>query len=139
MTQLDDRPFDPADLPFGSAGVIPHTAPPCDVEAFIERVGGDVELAREMALLFVPDALRLLDGLASGVAANDAERLRQDAHALKGSAGNFDAAPTVAAALALEMMGKSGDIAGAPAVMDQLRVDLAALIEALRTFAESQP
>ena len=101
--------------PSTAASVPSHAVPPCDVEAFVERVGGDVELAREMALLFVPDALRLLDGLAGAIAAGNAERVRQDAHALKGSAGNFDAAPTVQGAAPLEIMGKAGDLAGGAA------------------------
>ncbi len=45
-----------------SARQAPALPPPdaCDVDAFIERVGGDADLAREMAVLFIPDAIRLV-------------------------------------------------------------------------------
>ena len=120
-----------------SAPATGGATPACDVGSFIERVGGDVELAREMALLFVPDALRLLDTIDAAIAAGDAERLRQEAHALKGSAGNFDAAPTVNGAFALEVMGRSGQIAGASVVFAKLRSDVEQLAAELQAFAEA--
>ena len=106
------------------------------MDAFIERVGGDAELAREMAMLFIPDAIRLLEGLRAAVEAGDAERLRQEAHALKGAAGNFGAARVVAAAYELEMMGKSGDLSKAAGVFSELQPAAAALLDALRLFGE---
>ena len=108
----------------------------CDMDAFIERVGGDAELAREMAMLFIPDAIRLLEGLRVSIEAGDAERLRQEAHALKGAAGNFGAARVVAAAYELEMMGKSGDLSKAAGVFSELQPVAAALLDALRLFGE---
>jgi CheY-like chemotaxis protein len=118
----------------------PRPAPQsaCDIDAFIARVGGDVGLAREMALLFIPDAVRLLDGIRMAVDAGDAERLRQEAHALKGAAGNFDAARAVAGALALERMGKAGDLSEARAVSASLHQETTRLIDALRAFGEDR-
>ncbi|MEO7272107.1 MAG: response regulator, partial [Vicinamibacterales bacterium] len=110
----------------------------CDVDSFIERVGGDVDLAREMATLFIPDAIRLMDGIREAVAAGHAERLRQEAHALKGAAGNFNATRVVASALDLELMGKSGDLARATAVFATLEADATLLLAALRTFGQAR-
>jgi two-component system, sensor histidine kinase and response regulator len=109
----------------------------CDVHAFIERVGGDEELAREMAMLFIPDAVRLLEAIREAVEAGDAERLRQEAHALKGAAGNFSAARVVASSQALELMGKSGDVSKSGAVFVALQADAARLIDELRIFGEA--
>jgi signal transduction histidine kinase/CheY-like chemotaxis protein len=114
----------------------PHSA--CDIDAFIARVGGDVGLAREMALLFIPDAVRLLEGIRQAVDTGDAERLRQEAHALKGAAGNFDASRTVGGALALERMGKAGDLSEARAVSAALHQETTRLIDALRAFGEDR-
>jgi HPt (histidine-containing phosphotransfer) domain-containing protein len=91
-----------------------------------------------MALLFIPDALRLLAGIRSAAEAGDAERLRQDAHALKGAAGNFDAVRTVSGAQALELMGKEGDLSRAATIIDQLQLDTVTLIDALRAFGEAR-
>jgi signal transduction histidine kinase/CheY-like chemotaxis protein len=108
----------------------------CDLDAFVDRVGGDEELAREMALLFVPDAHRLLEGLRSAIEAGDADRVRLDAHALKGAAGNFDAARTVAAAYELECIGRHGDLSRAAEVLATLSLETTQLIEALSAFGE---
>jgi signal transduction histidine kinase/CheY-like chemotaxis protein len=115
--------------------VMEHEA--CDLNAFIERVGGDEELAREMALLFIPDATRLLDKIEQAVQDGDAERLRQEAHALKGAAGNFGAARTVNAAIELEHMGRTGDLTRSREVAAALREDTVRLIHALRIFGEA--
>jgi CheY-like chemotaxis protein len=109
----------------------------CDVDAFIERVGGDVDLAREMAVLFIPDAIRLVDAIREAVDAADPERLRQEAHALKGAAGNFGAARVVAAAFDLEKMGRGGDLSRSKDVFASLAVDASQLVDALRAFAET--
>ncbi len=117
----------------------PAPPPPdaCDVDAFIERVGGDVDLAREMAVLFIPDAIRLVGAIKEAVDAGDADRLRQEAHALKGAAGNFGAARVVAASFDLETMGKAGDLSRAKDVFASLNTDASQLVEALRSFAET--
>jgi two-component system sensor histidine kinase/response regulator len=107
----------------------------CNVDAFIERVDGDTELAREMAVLFIPDAMRLVSEIQAAIESGDSKGLREAAHALKGAAGNFDAARTVAGALDLERMGKAGDLSRAQEVFANLSVETTHLIEALRKFA----
>jgi HPt (histidine-containing phosphotransfer) domain-containing protein len=42
--------------------------------------------------------------------AGDGEALREAAHALRGAAGNFAAAPVVEAARQLELQGRTGDL-----------------------------
>ncbi len=127
-----ERPAAPEEPP------VPASQSACDIAAFIARVGGDVGLAREMALLFIPDAVRLLEGIRQAIDAGDAERLRQEAHALKGAAGNFDATRTVAGALALERMGKAGDLSEARGVSAALHQETTRLIDALRAFGEDR-
>jgi HPt (histidine-containing phosphotransfer) domain-containing protein len=139
LLELVSRAGAPPTAPLDMWAAPPPPAPSiCDLAAFVHRVGGDLELAREMALLFIPDAVRLLAAIRGAAELGDAERLRQEAHALKGAAGNFDAARTVAGAQALELMGKSGDLSRAGAVIDQLQLDTAPLIETLRAFGEAR-
>jgi signal transduction histidine kinase/DNA-binding response OmpR family regulator/HPt (histidine-containing phosphotransfer) domain-containing protein len=135
-------PVPPVPVTAAAPAAAPAAAAPrgraCDVDAFIARVGGDVELAREMSILFIPDAVRLLDAIRDAVAEGNAERLRQEAHALKGAAGNFGAALVVAGASDLEMIGKSGDLSRSKAVLVTLNLDAVQLIDALRAFGEAR-
>ena len=78
----------------------------------------------------------MIDGIREAVAAGSAERLRQEAHALKGAAGNFNATRVVASALDLELMGKSGDLARSRAVFATLEADATQLLAALQAFGE---
>jgi len=126
------------------AGAPAPDAPPppapasCDLNAFIDRVGGDLELAREMATLFIPDAKRLLEKIREAVGAANAERLRHEAHALKGAASNFNATQVVAASLDLESMGRSGDLARSHAVFTALEADIDLLLTELAAFGEAR-
>ncbi|HEX6974168.1 MAG TPA: Hpt domain-containing protein [Vicinamibacterales bacterium] len=112
--------------------------PPCNTGAFIERLGGDAELARQMARVFLAQIDRLTAAVHAALAAADPEALRTAAHAVKGSAANFDAAPTVAVAAAIEQHGRSGDIAAAAGLIDTLDLEVARLVTALREFGGSQ-
>jgi HPt (histidine-containing phosphotransfer) domain-containing protein len=110
---------------------------PFDEAALQERVEGDVELLREIIKLFLADSPRLIEDVRAAVAAGDAAALKRAAHTLKGAAANFGAAPVVAAALELEMMGRTGDLSGAAPARDRLEAALCALDAALAALAES--
>jgi HPt (histidine-containing phosphotransfer) domain-containing protein len=105
--------------------------PPFDEAALRERVEGDTELLREIVELFLDDSPRQMVAVQAAVAASNAQALRRAAHALKGAASNFGAAAVVAAALELETMARTGNVAGAAAVADRLAVALLALEGAL--------
>jgi HPt (histidine-containing phosphotransfer) domain-containing protein len=108
--------------------------PSCDTGAFIARLGGDGELARQMACVFLGQIDRLLDAVRAAIAAGDADALRRAAHAVKGAAANFDAAPTVAAAAALEQLGRTGDVSQAHALLAILEPEVVRLVAALHEF-----
>jgi two-component system, sensor histidine kinase and response regulator len=90
----------------------------------LERLGGDEELLREVAQLFLEEYPVLVSELRTAVAAGDAEALQRAAHSLKGSVSNFGADAAHEAAFALEMTGRSRE-------MSQARSRLLALEEAL--------
>ena len=108
--------------------------PPCDTGAFIARLGGDAELARQLARAYIGQADRLSSAVRAAVAARDPEAIRRAAHAMKGSAANFDATPTVSAAAELERIGRAGDLAQVEEVFVRLEAESARLVAALREF-----
>ncbi len=132
------KPIHPPDLWQAIDTVLPPAAarddlpkaPPAavvDREALLARIGGDMELLRELVGLYRADYPRLLAEIQAAVRANDADRLRRAAHTLKASAGTFGAEQVCAAAKRLEAMGRDGTLAGAAEAG-------AALEEALRQF-----
>ena len=79
----------------------------------LSRVGGDFELLREVVGLFLDDYPRALEKIRNAVAANDASGVEHNAHSLKGSVSTFGAKDVFEAALALEKLGRSGNLSAA--------------------------
>ena len=77
----------------------------------LSRVGGDEELLREMAQLFLEEYPRVLSEVRSAVGSGNAKAVERGAHNLKGSVGNFGADSAFQAALELEMAGRRGNLA----------------------------
>lgn len=98
-----------------------------DREIALARVGGDIELLKEIAILFLEDYPKVLAELHDAVAANDAKALERSAHGLKGSVSNFGANAAVEAALQLEMMGRAKQLAEVTQVLCTLELALASL------------
>ncbi len=81
-----------------------------------------MDFLEEIAALFAEDCPKLLSDIRSAIDKKNATALEHAAHTLKGSVANFGAEPARQAALRLEMMGRSGDLAPAPeacAVLEQ--------------------
>lgn len=108
-----------------------------DYNAAMERVGGDEELLKEVARLFLDDCARSLQELEEAVTAGDAKRLEREAHTLKGSVANFGAAPVTDAAFALETMGRNQDLSTAKQGLQHLQNTLNTLKPELLTLANS--
>jgi HPt (histidine-containing phosphotransfer) domain-containing protein len=106
-------------------------------EDALERVGGDEDLLRDVAELFVQECPRLLSNIEEAIRHKDAGALERSAHELKGAAANFAAQSVVDTAFQLETMGRNGDVEAAPKVfvemeskIDRLKQDLASFIHA---------
>lgn len=93
----------------------------------LSRVGGDAELLKEIAILFLDDYPKSLSELHQAVETGDARLLERTAHGLKGSVSNFGARPAVDAALQLEAMGRAHKLAEVEQVLHTLELALAAL------------
>jgi two-component system sensor histidine kinase/response regulator len=106
-----------------------------DESVALSRVGGDVELLREVIGLFLDDYPQSLDMIRDAVARGDQSSLERHAHSLKGSVSTFGAQEAFEAAMALEKQGRTGDLAQAQDGLSRLEHALATLrpeLEALQ-------
>jgi HPt (histidine-containing phosphotransfer) domain-containing protein len=107
-----------------------------DESVALSRVGGDVELLREVVGLFLDDYPQSLELIREAVAKGDQSSLERHAHSLKGSVSTFGADEAFEAALALEKQGRTGDLACAQDGLRRLEHAMIALrpeLEALQT------
>ena len=105
-----------------------------DLQLALARVGGDKELLREIAVLFIEECPRALTEIQEAVATRDAAKLENTAHALKGSVANFGARDAVEAAFRLEQMGRANQMTGAGAVLSTLENALSAVCAELASL-----
>lgn len=91
------------------------------------RVGGDTELLRELAQLFLEESPRLMAELRLAYEQGDARQVERTAHGLKGSVANFGAKPAVEAAYQIEQLGKAGKLETVAEVLRSLDLALLAL------------
>jgi CheY-like chemotaxis protein/HPt (histidine-containing phosphotransfer) domain-containing protein len=107
-----------------------------DGKAVLARVGGDVQLLREIIGLFEKDCPLLLGEIRTAVAASDAAALQRAAHRLKGSVSNFAARPAVEAAARLESLGASALIDEAGSALETLEQEIERLWPALAALPQ---
>jgi PAS domain S-box-containing protein len=93
---------------------------PVDRVALLARLGGDEDLMRDVAHLFVEDCRERLEAIKSAIDRMDADLLRKEAHTLKGSAANVSADELSEAARVLESMGAAKALEGADAAWRRL-------------------
>lgn len=91
-----------------------------DRDALLDRVGGDEELLREITSIFLLEYPALLRQIQDGLSRGDTRRIELAAHSLKGSVANFGVPAAIEAAHRLEVIGRSGSIAEAPAAIAHL-------------------
>ena len=106
-----------------------------DRTALMERLGGDVELFQEIAGLFREDCPKLLSDIRSAVNGANPAALERAAHTLKGCVANFGAQGAVQAALNLERIGRSRQIAAAKGACETLEAEIARFQQALDALA----
>jgi len=99
-----------------------------DEASALSRLGGDLDLFKKMAQLFIKDSPSLMAQIREGISSGDSWAVEQSSHKLKGSAGYLSAGQVQEAALTLETLGRSHDLLGA-------EVALKALEEAVRDLA----
>ena len=106
-----------------------------DESVALNRVGGDLELLREVVGLFLDDYPQSLEKIRDAVGRGDHAGLERHAHSLKGAVSTFGANEAFEAALALEKQGRGGDLTSALNGLSRLEHALLALrpeLEALQ-------
>ena len=107
-----------------------------DESVALSRVGGDIELLREVVGLFLDDYPQSLDLIRQAVAQGDQSSLERHAHSLKGSVSTFGAQEAFDAAQVLEKQGRTGDLSQSQdglAKLEQALINLRPELEALQT------
>jgi signal transduction histidine kinase/DNA-binding response OmpR family regulator len=102
--------------------------------AALDRVGGDFQLLQEVAQLFLDEYPETLERIRHGMEQGSAKDVEHEAHTLKGSVANFEAAATVRAALALETLGRSGSLEHGMGLYQALTRELDRLRPVLETI-----
>jgi CheY-like chemotaxis protein len=102
-----------------------------DQATALARLNNDPDLLQELAKTFLNDAPRMLQDAYEAVAAADAPKLRRSAHCLKGAVSIFAEGDAYQAALALETLGRSANLAHAAKTLGILERELQRLYPAL--------
>ena len=110
-----------------------------DWKAAVDRVGGRVDLLKQMVGLFFKETDKLLPALHTAIAQQDMVKVQRNAHSIKGSASCFAAPPAVSAAVRLEFMGRDGDLTGAEEAYSLLEIEIERLRQALTTYLQDTP
>jgi PAS domain S-box-containing protein len=121
--------------PAEAVGAAAAGPPAFDPAAALQRTAGDKELLQELASIFCEECPQLLADVEAAVRGRDATGLRASGHTLKGAVGNFGPSAAFEAALALEAMGRGGDLADVEAAYGRLRQELDRLLPALGELA----
>jgi CheY-like chemotaxis protein len=103
----------------------------------LARVGGDPKVLEEVIRLFLEDCPRLMGALAAGLADGNTQSVHRAAHALKGSAGNFDAIEVCATAQRLEARAREGDLEAARTLFSTLEAQVRQLLADLTATGAS--
>lgn len=97
----------------------------------LERVGGDIDLLKELIALFRSDVVQLTHDLDIAIASEDAKTAERLAHSIKSAAATFDAQSVAMLAQEIETYASHGLKGLTTAHQKQLAAQVAGLVEAL--------
>jgi two-component system, sensor histidine kinase and response regulator len=115
---LRNRAGDPAEERSGPGT---PARPALNLSSALDRVGGDEELLRELAVIFADDYPRQLGLIEEAIAKQDLPTAERESHGLKGAVANFGATEAVEAARALEFAAREGRQTELAALLIRLR------------------
>ncbi|HYR89233.1 MAG TPA: response regulator [Terriglobia bacterium] len=105
-------------------------------QGVLERVGDDVELAKEIAETFIVESPKLISQIRMAIKAGDCVALQRTAHAYKGSASIFSADAAVTLAAQLEILGSKGDVSEGEPLVTLLETHAGGVCAALSAIIE---
>lgn len=100
----------------------------------LARVDHDLDFLRETVDMLTADGPGLLADVRRAADAGDAAQVARAAHALKGMVANFCAADAIEGALAVERIGRAGQLAPLPPAIEALQARVERLIAELHHF-----
>jgi CheY-like chemotaxis protein/HPt (histidine-containing phosphotransfer) domain-containing protein len=110
---------------------------PAALDNLRDTAGGDPTFLAELIDTFLEDAPQLLDDLRQALAEKNPASVRLAAHSLKSNGAEFGATTFADLCLQLEMLGKSGQLAGAEALLTHVKEEfekVKSALEAIRTI-----
>jgi len=99
------------------------TLPVFDRDELLGRLGGKAEMIPRFCTMFIGSVTTGVEGIRKALETGDTGELHRQAHTIKGAAANIGAARIRACATQLDEMAKSGEISGAPALLDELTAE----------------
>jgi HPt (histidine-containing phosphotransfer) domain-containing protein len=109
-----------------------------DEKELLDRVDNDWDFLGDTVQMLADDGPNLLTDIRRSAEAGDAPGVGRAAHTLKGMISNFCAAEAQSGALAIEQIGKSGDLSNVGPALQKLETQLAALIAELNGFVATR-
>jgi HPt (histidine-containing phosphotransfer) domain-containing protein len=95
-----------------------------DVQTALDRAMGDLAFLEMILKQFLDHLPAQIEELKAAVRQADGEKVREKAHALKGSAANLSATEIASVALSLEKMGRDGDFHQCEEIFGRLKQEL---------------
>ena len=118
--EMDARSDNARQTSESAAGIV-------DLDAALERMGGDRQLLEDIVQFYFQDSPGLLQQIERSISARDSAQLERAAHSLKGLAANFGAASVVETTASLEGFGRESQFDEAPALLEMLQARIAVL------------
>lgn len=103
-----------------------------DMDDFVRRNQGDIELSCDVAAIFCDSAPEYIESIRTAVTVRDAIILRQSAHKLKGAAANLSLVPLSEIARMIETGAEIGDLERAVQLLPELELRFEQAVNALR-------
>jgi CheY-like chemotaxis protein len=128
----------------GNAARNPQPAEPVavgshfDPALLMDRVGGDVQLLKEVLHLFFEDAEKSVETIGHALSRDDAAEVERAAHRLKGALSSMELRGTADLAAQLEQMGQSRQLAGAHQLMRDIASNIAQARPALEALTRQR-
>ena len=113
-----------------------ESQPVMNLSAALDRFDGDQELFLTLAGMFVERAAHMLASIHAALATQDHPLLASEAHKLKGSALEFCAHPTVAAAAQLEASARQAAGQDVAVLCERVHAETQRLTTALKGIIE---
>jgi len=108
-----------------------------DCAEFLERVGGDEGILKEIAAISVQSLPGMVDEVRKACAGSSPEALEETAHSLKSAIGNVGARTAHGLAYELEKLGHDGRLDAAPEVFQKLEAEVDQVMRELGDLADA--